>query len=118
MSLPTVDVLEASQIREVIMANIGTVVTPWMLFYHMSAVTEKKMTSKDLPLASIDTAVGCVVTQIVMGSVLVTFAATSFGLNPESMPLKEVFIRPLCPLFGESGAVMCVSCGLLGASLL
>merc|ERR1719262_1409857 len=55
VSVPTLALLEAPQAREVIMANIGTVVTPWMLFYHMSAVTEKKMTVDDLGLASIDT---------------------------------------------------------------
>jgi len=118
VTFPTVAMLESLEVRQVIMANIGTVVTPWMLFYHMSAVTEKKMTSEDLPVAALDTAVGCVVTQLVMCSVLVTFAATSFGLNPENMPLHEVFIRPLQPLFGEAGATLCVSCGLLGASFL
>lgn len=116
--LPSPKVVTSLEFREVVIANIGTVITPWMLFYHMSAVIEKRITPDELPLAALDTGVGAVVTQIVMGAVLILFANTARGLNPEELPLREVFFHSMRPILGEAGTVACVACGLLGASLL
>src|SRR5579863_3171546 len=57
-------------------ANLGAVIMPWMIFYQQSAVLDKGLTPKDLTLARADTAVGAVITQVVMASVLVVAAAT------------------------------------------
>ncbi len=57
-------------------ANIGAVIMPWMVFYQQSAVVEKGLTRSDLPAARWDTAIGALVTQIIMAAVLVATAAT------------------------------------------
>jgi len=115
---PSLHAMKSSEFREVVSANIGTVVTPWMLFYQMSAIVEKRLTPKDLPLAKLDTAVGAFTTQIIMSSVLVTFAVAARNVDLEALPLREVFLLPLRPLLGEQGTVLCMALGLLGASLL
>jgi Mn2+/Fe2+ NRAMP family transporter len=56
-------------------ANIGAVAMPWMVFYQQSAVVEKGLRHKDWRVGRADTALGSVVTQVVMIAVLVTAAA-------------------------------------------
>lgn len=60
-------------------ANVGAVVMPWMLFYQQSAVVDKGLGQKDLPAGRRSTAVGAVVTQAVMASVLIAVAAALAG---------------------------------------
>ncbi|MDE3207256.1 MAG: divalent metal cation transporter, partial [Pseudomonadota bacterium] len=57
-------------------ANIGAVIMPWMIFYQQSAVLDKGLTAEDLTWARLDTALGAVVTQVIMAAVLITTAAT------------------------------------------
>src|SRR5579862_540150 len=57
-------------------ANIGAVIMPWMVFYQQSAVVEKKLTTADLAAARCDTALGAIVTQVIMVCVLIATAAT------------------------------------------
>lgn len=115
---PSMSLLSKPEFREVITANIGTVVTPWMLFYQMSAVIEKRIRPSELGLAAIDTTLGAILTQVVMCSVLIIFAVTSRDVDPEKMTLNEVFLSPLRSVLGDAVAVACISCGLLGSSLL
>ena len=57
-------------------ANIGAVIMPWMVFYQQSAVADKKLQPEHFKAARWDTAVGAVITQLVMAAVLVAAAAT------------------------------------------
>ena len=41
-----------------LMANIGTTIAPWMIFFQQSAVVDKGMQEKDMLWGKIDTAVG------------------------------------------------------------
>ena len=56
-------------------ANIGAVIMPWMVFYQQSAVVEKGLTPADLPAARADTAIGSILTQLIMAAVLLAAAA-------------------------------------------
>ena len=60
-------------------ANIGSVVMPWMLFYQQSAIADKKLAAEHYAIARSDTAIGAVVTQLVMAAVLIACAATLGG---------------------------------------
>src|ERR1017187_3342650 len=57
-------------------ANIGAVIMPWMIFYQQSAVADKRLAPEHFTAARWDTAVGAVLTQLVMAAVLVAAAAT------------------------------------------
>lgn len=56
-------------------ANIGAVIMPWMVFYQQSSVVEKGMKPTDIATERVDTAIGAVVTQCVMGAVVIACAA-------------------------------------------
>jgi len=64
---------------ELVTANIGAVIMPWMLAYQQSALCQKGLAhehgSDHLTIERIDTAVGSLLTQGVMAAMLVTVAA-------------------------------------------
>src|SRR5208283_4356789 len=57
-------------------ANIGAVIMPWMIFYQQSAIADKKLRPEHYRDARWDTAIGAVITQLVMSAILIAAAAT------------------------------------------
>ncbi|MDE2091210.1 MAG: divalent metal cation transporter [Gammaproteobacteria bacterium] len=99
-------------------ANIGAVIMPWMVFYQQSAVVEKKLKIEDLTSARLDTAIGSVITQLVMAAVLVATAAT-IGLAGRSQPLETVqqIAQAITPFLGERVGTLMFALGMIGAAL-
>ncbi|WP_043349578.1 divalent metal cation transporter [Methylobacterium sp. B1] len=64
------------QFRVLIAANIGAVIMPWMIFYQQSAIVDKGLGWEHARRSRLDTLVGAVVSQCVMGAILVAAAAT------------------------------------------
>jgi len=108
----------SARVKELAVANVGTVVTPWMLFFQGSALVEKRLGPADLAAARLDTAVGSVVTQLIMAAVLLIFAVRAPGLDTEHLSLAEVFLAPLRSLLGQELSRVLLAFGLLGSSLL
>jgi len=99
-------------------ANIGAVIMPWMIFYQQSAVAEKHLGPQDLGSARWDTALGAVVTQVVMIAVLVAAAATVGRVNPNgSLNTVGEMSDALSPFLGPQLARLVFSLGILGAGL-
>ncbi len=98
--------------------NIGAVIMPWMIFYQQSAVVDKKLNIKHLRAARIDTAIGAVITQLVVAAVLITTAATIGKTNP-NMPLNTVhqITDALTPFLGSTAGKLFFAMGMMGASL-
>ncbi len=65
-----------SDFRVMIAANIGAVIMPWMIFYQQSSVAEKGLGKGDVHGARWDTLVGAVVSQLIMGAILIAAAST------------------------------------------
>lgn len=99
-------------------ANIGAVIMPWMIFYQQSAVADKRLRPDHFTAARWDTAVGALVTQLVMASVLVACAAT-IGLHHPDATLNTVgdISHALTPFLGEHWGKLVFSAGILGAGL-
>ncbi len=103
-------------------ANIGAVIMPWMVFYQQSAIADKKLRPEHLTAARWDTAVGAVVTQLIMAAVLVAAAATlapngtAIGDAPSLSTVGEVS-QALTPLMGPVFGRAVFSAGVLGAGL-
>src|SRR5476649_393709 len=89
-------------------ANIGAVIMPWMVFYQQSAVVEKKLTVADLPAARWDTAVGAVVTQLIMAAVLVATAATLgvSGKGGIALDTVQQIAEAITPILGAGAALV------------
>ncbi len=99
-------------------ANVGAVIMPWMVFYQQSAVVDKKLRIEHLKMARIDTAVGAVVTQLIMASVLIATAATIGQSNPNA-PLDTVqqIAEALTPFLGERTGRLLFALGMSGAAV-
>ena len=100
-------------------ANIGAVIMPWMVFYQQSAVADKGLRPEHLGAARIDTAVGAVITQLVMAAVLVAVAAT-LGKSDPDFSLKTVgeMSGVLTPFLGDGFGKLVFSAGVLGAGMI
>jgi Mn2+/Fe2+ NRAMP family transporter len=99
-------------------ANIGSVVMPWMIFYQQSAIADKRLDASHYAAARWDTAIGAVVTQLVMAAVLVAAAAT-IAPNAQDATLGTVgeMSRALTPLLGHEFGRLVFGLGVLGAGL-
>jgi Mn2+/Fe2+ NRAMP family transporter len=99
-------------------ANIGAVIMPWMVFYQQSAVADKKLLPEHYTAARWDTAIGALVTQMVMAAVLIACAAT-IGMHNAHAPLDTVgeMSEALTPFMGETTGRLVFSMGVLGAGL-
>jgi len=99
-------------------ANLGAVIMPWMIFYQQSAVLDKGLTPRDLKLARVDTALGAVVTQLVMASVLVMTAAT-IGRSGAHTELPDVpsIAKALTPFLGDTLGRVVFAAGMTGAAM-
>ncbi|MHB8254074.1 MAG: NRAMP family divalent metal transporter [Acidiferrobacter sp.] len=99
-------------------ANVGAVIMPWMVFYQQSAVVDKKLTVVHLKMARIDTAVGAVLTQLIMAAVLVVTAATIGRTNPHT-PLNTVqqIADALTPFLGQRTGRLLFALGMSGAAI-
>jgi Mn2+/Fe2+ NRAMP family transporter len=99
-------------------ANIGAVIMPWMVFYQQSAIADKKLRPEHFSAARWDTAVGAVITQLVMAAVLIACAATIGVQNPHaSLSSVGEMSQALTPFMGEVTGKLVFSLGVLGAGL-
>ncbi|MDE2578568.1 MAG: divalent metal cation transporter [Hyphomicrobiales bacterium] len=99
-------------------ANIGAVIMPWMVFFQQSSVIEKGLTTDDLPAARIDTALGAVLTQLIMAAVVVATAATLGKAGQGgSLDTVEQIAQAITPYLGERWGKIAFGLGMSGAAL-
>ncbi len=110
--------LERPDYMVLVAANIGAVIMPWMVFYQQSAVADKGLKPGQYREARLDTAIGAVITQLIMGAVLVATAATIGHRNPEA-PLNTVhqLSQAFVPFLGIGWGRVVFSVGILGAGM-
>lgn len=99
-------------------ANIGAVVMPWMVFYQQSAVADKRLRPDHLTAARWDTAIGALLTQLIMAAVLIACAATIGRKNPGA-GLASVgdMAQALTPFLGNTMGNLVFGLGVLGAGM-
>lgn len=71
-----------------VMANIGTTVTPWQIYFQQSAVVDKGMDIKDMTFGKIDTMFGAVLTCAVGAFIVITTAAVFYFHTP-AIPIES-----------------------------
>jgi NRAMP (natural resistance-associated macrophage protein)-like metal ion transporter len=98
-----------------LMANIGTTIAPWMIFFQQSAVVDKNMKEKDIPWGKFDTAVGSFFTVVVAIFVLIVTGTLLFGQNISDAGAAIVAIMPIHPYVGVLFAIGLFDAGFLGA---
>jgi Mn2+/Fe2+ NRAMP family transporter len=114
LSLP----LGSGSYRYLLAANVGAVIMPWMIFYQQRAVIDKGLRPAGLNRERAGTAIGAVVTQLVMISVVITVASVArHGGRPGSLGTVGQISASLRPVLGATGARVVFGAGMLGVAL-
>jgi NRAMP (natural resistance-associated macrophage protein)-like metal ion transporter len=71
-----------------VMANIGTTITPWQIFFQQSAVVDKGVDIRDVRYSKIDTFVGAFLTCLVAAFIVIATAA-AFYYHPGGQVVVE-----------------------------
>jgi Mn2+/Fe2+ NRAMP family transporter len=111
---PSLD-LDASVLL-LMVALVGTTITPYMQFYLQSAVAEKGIDEEELRLEQADAIGGAVWTNVVAVFIVVATATTIFAVGG-SVETAEDAARALGPVAGELSSAL-FAFGLFGASVL
>ena len=98
-----------------IMANIGTTIAPWMIFFQQSSVVDKGLQEKDINYSRLDTAIGSFFTIIVAVFCIIIFATLLPHANVQSAAAGALQIMPMNRYVGIAVAVGLFDAGLLGA---
>ena len=72
-----------------IMANIGTTITPWQIFFQQSAVVDKGMDIKDIRYGKIDTFVGAMLTCTVAVFIIIATGAVFYYHPAGPIPIES-----------------------------
>lgn len=98
--------------------NIGAVIMPWMIFFQQSAVIDKKLSLSELKSARFDTAIGAILTQIIMASVLIICASTIGKVNPNvSLTNITQISDAIVPVLGPYYGRILFTLGMAGAAI-
>ena len=99
-----------------LVASVGTVIAPWMLFLGTSNVVEKNAQAEDLPYQRIDVCTGAVAASVISWFIILTTGSVLFpaGIAVES---AEDAAAALAPLAGNYAEIL-FGAGLTGASFL
>jgi NRAMP (natural resistance-associated macrophage protein)-like metal ion transporter len=99
-------------------ANVGAVIMPWMIFYQQGAVIDKKLGVESIVKEKHDTFVGTMITQGIMLTFVLAFAAT-MGVAHHQVALNTVsdLANGLSAFIGSYPAKIFTGLSLLGGSL-
>lgn len=98
-----------------LMANIGTTIAPWMIFFQQSSVVDKGMQEKDIIWGQIDTLVGSIFTVVVAIFIVITTGTVLFGVNVESAAQAAILLMKTNNHLGTFLAIGLFDAGFLGA---
>ena len=106
----------------IILANIGTTITPWQIFFQQSSVVDKGFDVHDVKMGKIDTFVGALITCIVAAFIIITTGAAFHHHVPpiviEDAKQTAEALAPLLPAGQGAMARKLFAIGLFDAGFL
>ncbi len=106
----------------IILANIGTTITPWQIFFQQSAVVDKGLDIHDIRFGKMETMVGVILTCVVAVFIIITTAAVFYYHFPkiiiEDARQTAEAIVPLLPAVEGALARKLFAIGLFDAGFL
>src|SRR5208337_2385512 len=106
----------------ILLANIGTTIAPWQIFFQQSAVVDKGMDIHDIKFGRIDTFIGSLSTNLVAVFIILTTGAVLFYHHPpitvEDVKQTAEALMPLMPHGQGDWARKLYAIGLFDAGFL
>ena len=116
VKLPPRSIWHKSGYIAMMIAVIGTTISPWMQFYMQSSVAEKGTSVKQLGASRADVVVGSLMTDVVGWFIVVACAATLFVHGMGAIQVPSDAAEAMKPLAGEYAFIL-FAAGLFNASL-
>ncbi len=111
-----------SDLLFVIMANIGTTITPWQIFFQQSAVVDKGMDIRDIRFGKVDTFAGSFLTGVVAIFIIIATGAAFYYHQPQIIVQDATqtanALVPLLPASEGHWARLLFAIGLFDAGFL
>jgi Mn2+/Fe2+ NRAMP family transporter len=104
-----------NQIFFFLMANIGTTIAPWMVFFQQSAVVDKRLQEKDIFWSKLDTFVGSFFTVLVAIFIVVVTGTVLKGQQIDSAAQASLELMKTNKYVGTFLAIGLFDAGFLGA---
>ena len=103
---------------DLVVATVGAVIMPWMLFYQQAATVDKGLTRRVLRASKAETFIGAVASEVLMAAIVVAAAAAVASGSAASVVAGGLELpRGLVDLAtGKGGVLMAI--GIVGAGLL
>ncbi len=103
---------------DLVVATVGAVVMPWMLFYQQAATVEKRLGPEDLRAARWETFIGAIGSEVLMAAIVIAAAAAvGTGVAGEAVAGGLALPAGLASLAqGVPGVLIAI--GMIGAGLL
>jgi NRAMP (natural resistance-associated macrophage protein)-like metal ion transporter len=105
-----------------LMANIGTTITPWQIFFQQSAVVDKGLDIKDIRFGKLDTLAGAIFTCVIAIFIIIATGAAFYYHTPpitvEDARQTADAIKPLLPAGKGDWAKIFFAIGLFDAGFL
>jgi Mn2+/Fe2+ NRAMP family transporter len=98
-------------------AIVGTTITPYMLFYLQSSISDKGVSIRDYPAERTDVVMGSLLTTVIAIFIIVSTGATLHVNGTTIINSAEDAARALEPLAGPNAKIL-FGIGLFGASML
>jgi Mn2+/Fe2+ NRAMP family transporter len=98
-----------------LMANIGTTIAPWMVFFQQSSVVDKGLREKDIPFGRMDTVFGSILTVVVAMFLIIVTGKLLIGVPVESAAQAASILMPVNKYIGTIIAIGLFDAGFLGA---
>jgi NRAMP (natural resistance-associated macrophage protein)-like metal ion transporter len=98
-----------------LMANIGTTIAPWMIFFQQSSVVDKGLQEKDILWSKLDTMVGAFATVLVAVFIIIVTGTVLRGVNIGDAAQASQMIMGINKYVGAFMAIGLFDAGLLGA---
>ena len=98
-----------------LMANIGTTIAPWMIFFQQSSVVDKSLKERDIPWGRLDTAIGALATVAVAVFIIITTGSVLKGSDVQDAAQASVALMAVHRWIGTFLAIGLFDAGFLGA---
>jgi NRAMP (natural resistance-associated macrophage protein)-like metal ion transporter len=113
--VPHIPAGSSSELFFFLMANIGTTIAPWMIFFQQSAVVDKGMKEKDIIWGQMDTLLGSFFTVLVAVFVIIVTGTLLKGQAVESAAQAAIELMSVDQYVGTLLAIGLFNAGFLGA---
>jgi len=102
---------------DLVVATIGAVIMPWMLFYQQAATVDKGLRPADLPAARLETLVGAIASEVLMAAIVIA-AASAAGVGGVSTAAGGLTLPTGLANLATGWTGTLIAIGIVGAGLL